>query len=211
LTAPTGGWTWAKLQALEIELSAAVTTGGIEFHKAEIEVTTSPAESTLSTDQILFEFTAGHTIASNDELLSLTVDNATVTRLTNYTYEDEATLGTDDTDLASTITTSDVDTDDNIYHDVAATSNAVALFKYTNSNSTDDITITCKLKTDIAPSSSTVYLQIYNHNSASWETLDSDSTTAINTEFTLTGSQTTNLSFYYASNVVSARIYQVVI
>ena len=40
------------------------------------------------------------------------------------------------------------------------------------------------------------------------ENLDSDNTTAANTEFTLTGSQTTNLTNYYSSNWIAGRIYQ---
>ncbi len=45
-----------------------------------------------------------------------------------------------------------------------------------------------------------------------WETLDSDSTTAIDTEFTLTGEQATDLSNYYdTGNKVALRVYQEVV
>jgi len=78
-------------------------------------------------------------------------------------------------------------------------------------NSTDVITGTWKGKSDYATSTYTAYLQIYNQNSGTWETLDSDNETGADTEFTLTGAQTTDVSNYYAaSNWVSFRVYQVV-
>jgi len=347
LSTPTGGWTWAKLQALECLAFARVTAA--RQNRVELEVTTNSSI---------------HTITPQDISLSLTEDNTTIDPYPdwNYTYEDEATLGTDSTDLANTLTTAekgDVELDDNTYFDFEASDNAVKLFKYTHTNSTDNIEVTWKGKTTLAPSSSTVYLQIYKYPSVStyyfdgsdaaasdggsdwsnvtnaddgststlasvsvenssllsidgtdapssgesitqvryrvygsserdeevgidtdggaenlgysytavptgavnawgsyqtlsipsggwswtkiqalefycytlsggsnsthigkveievtsggWETLDSDNTTAVDTEFTLTGTKTTGLSNYYSSDVVSARVYQVVV
>ena len=86
---------------------------------------------------------------------------------------------------------------------------AIFLFKKQHSNNKDVIIGQCKAKASIAPSSSTVYLQIYNRNSGSWETIDSDSTTGANTKFELLGTQSTNLSYYYdAENWVAFRVFQ---
>jgi hypothetical protein len=71
------------------------------------------------------------------------------------------------------------------------------------------ITVTWEGQSTLAASSSTVYLQVFNYNSGSWETVDSDSTAAANTDFILTGYIDTNVSNYYdVGNVVAFRIYQ---
>lgn len=41
LSTPTGGWTWAKIQALEAEIRVVVLTGATQSHRIEIEVTSS--------------------------------------------------------------------------------------------------------------------------------------------------------------------------
>ena len=104
----------------------------------------------------------------------------------------------------------DVAIDDNIYVDQDANNEfAVFLFKNKNDNNVDNIIPTWKGKSDIAPSDSIAKLQIYNRNSTAWEDLDNDNITAADTEFILTGSQTTNLSNYYdGSYWVACRIYQ---
>jgi len=82
------------------------------------------------------------------------------------------------------------------------------LFKNKNTNQ-ETISATWTGKSNIAPSSSTVYLQIYNRASTTWETLDTDSTSSVDTNFTLTGTQTTNLSNYFDDNYwISCRVYQ---
>jgi len=85
----------------------------------------------------------------------------------------------------------------------------VFVWKDKHSDNTSVIISTCILKTSIAPSVNTVYLQIYNRNLGAWETLDSDNVTAADTEFTLNGIQSTDLSYYYDANYfVIHRIYQ---
>lgn len=63
--------------------------------------------------------------------------------------------------------------------------------------------------THYAPSTSAVYLQVYNQVAAEWETVDSDNTTAAETDFTLEGGVRSNVANYYdIGNWVSFRIYQ---
>ena len=86
---------------------------------------------------------------------------------------------------------------------------SVFLFKDRHTNNTDMITVRWNGQSDLAPSSSTAYLQIFNRDSNLWETLDSDSTTGANTDFDLNGIQSVNLTNYYdASNWVAFRVYQ---
>ena len=118
-----------------------------------------------------------------------------------------------DTNLETAFTAADyvkVATDDGNYVDQSATSeNWIFEFKNQNTNNTDKIKAHWKGQTDIAPSSSTVYLQIYNRSTNLWVTLTSDSTTAADTDFSLDGTQFFNVTDYYdASNWVSCRVYQ---
>jgi len=61
---------------------------------------------------------------------------------------------------------------------------------------------------DDAPSSSPVYLQIYNRDTPEWETVDSDNTTAANTDFTLTAEIVDLTDYKDASETIVCRIYQ---
>jgi hypothetical protein len=94
---------------------------------------------------------------------------------------------------------------DNLYDQISAgTSTRLAyLFTRKNANNTDTITVTWEGQVSRA---TTTYLKIFNYFLGTWETLDSDPTVA-NTDFTLTGTQSTSLSNYYdGSNVVSLRV-----
>jgi len=122
-------------------------------------------------------------------------------------------LPADDTDLENTFIWSeynDVATDDDTYVQQCATDeNTIFLFKDQHTNNTDAIQPYWKGKTSIAPSQSTVYLQVYNRITPGWETVDSDNATAADTEFVLQADIQTNLSDYYdASNWVAFRVYQ---
>ena len=107
------------------------------------------------------------TISPNDLSISFIADATIIDPYPNqnYTYNDEASLPTNNTDLTNTMTGSekdDVSADDNTYFDYQASDFAVKQFKFTHDNSTDEITVTWKGKSTLAASSSTVYLQIYN-------------------------------------------------
>lgn len=70
------------------------------------------------------------------------------------------------------------------------------------------VTFTSVGQSTQAPSVSTVFLQVYNRNSTTWETIDSDNTTAANTNFTLSANVADLTNYKDASNVVSGRVYQ---
>jgi len=63
-------------------------------------------------------------------------------------------------------------------------------------------------QTTLLPSSSTVYLQIYNRNTPAWETVDSDNASPANADFTLSGNIADLTNYKDASNVISCRVYQ---
>lgn len=130
----------------------------------------------------------------------------------NYTREAKAALPSNDNDLATDYTKPDkidVDSDDAVRVTLSGSGQYnIHQFKDEHTNSTDEITLTANVQSSTAPVSSTVYLQIYNHSSGAWETLDTNNAAAADTDFTLSGSKTSSLSDYYSSNIVSGRVYQ---
>jgi hypothetical protein len=135
-----------------------------------------------------------------------------------YSRESADDLESNDTTLATTFSEqdyTDVENDDNVYVDLNGTAQYMKfLFKEFNENesNTQKFTITWKGKSSVAPSSSTVYLQVYNRTLGQWETLDSDNTSSANIKFTLIGAQLANLSNYYDSDyIISIRVYQEII
>jgi len=137
-------------------------------------------------------------------------------RTTIYSREKELTLPTDDSDMDIPFLDTeyvDVSVDDDVYVQQCAISTldpySIFVWKDEHNNNVDVIASTCILKTSRAPSVNTVYLQIYNRDTTTWETLDSNNITGADTEFTLNGLQSTNLDKYYDAGFwVIHRIYQ---
>jgi hypothetical protein len=129
----------------------------------------------------------------------------------DYTRGDYGVLPTIDDDLETAYTEqelTDVSVDDSDYVAQTATQEfMIHQFKdYTGENNS------CRLtwigKSTLAPSSSTVYLQIYNRTLGEWEGVDSDALSDADTDFTL-AADIADLSDYKDSNtVISCRIYQ---
>lgn len=135
---------------------------------------------------------------------------------TTYSRESSSSLGSDDTTLATVFSEADyttVGTDDDNYVNLEGIQEYFQfLFKEKHTNNTDNFKITWKGKSTLAPSVSTVYLQIYNRTTSTWTTLTSNNTASANTKFTLESTISSNLSDYYDSNyIISARVYQDVV
>ena len=153
-------------------------------------------------------YTSGYLTNSSERNIYLEGDISPL-----YSKESSASLKTNDTNLANTLTQqeyTDVTTDNDTYVDLVGTHEYFQfLFKEPNNNSTDDFRITWKGKSTVAPSSHTVYLQIYNRTTSTWTNLTSNNSASANTKFTLTYDVTTGMSDYYdANHVISARVYQ---
>ncbi len=63
-------------------------------------------------------------------------------------------------------------------------------------------------QTTLAPTTSTVYLQIYNRNTSTWDTIDSDNTSNADTDFILKVDVPDLTNYKDARNVISCRVYQ---
>lgn len=133
---------------------------------------------------------------------------------THYTRGSESSLPAGDTDLETYFTAPDYvevsSPDDNIrVSQNIDDTYGIFLFKVKSNNDDNPINVFWEGQSSIAPTSSPVYLQIYNRNSTSWETLDSNNTYPANTDFNLFGLKEDNLNYYYdSSNEVACRVYQ---
>ena len=130
----------------------------------------------------------------------------------DYTKEDVASLPANDTNLSGAFTAqnyTDVSSDNNAYVDQTSIGQ-YAMFLYKDKGTAQhNFTVTWKGKSDYAPSSSVVKLQIYDRDGTTWEDLDDDNATGAGTEFTLTATVTSDLDHYYDANYwIACRVYQ---
>ena len=117
----------------------------------------------------------------------------------------------DDTDLSTGYTAGevlDVASDDDVYVCETALSGYVVHQYKVYAGSQTEVIIRIKMKSSLAPSESTAYLQIYNQNTPVWETIDTDNTTVADTEFYLEAYVGDLTNYKDGSDVVSIRIYQ---
>jgi len=144
---------------------------------------------------------------------------AAATRLLTYRLTEvlfsrgnEFTLPTNTETLETPYSPTDVAnvaTDDGVR--VCATGEAYVIhqFKQYAPNNNGAITLTWNGQTDLAPSLSPVFFQIYNFNTLAYETIAANTTSAAGVDFTLTGEINTSVVNYYGTDdVVVARIYQ---
>ena len=120
-------------------------------------------------------------------------------------------LPTNDADLETMYTEQDlidVATNDGVRVGQTATSEyAVHQFKDSTSGS-NQCTIQWDGQTNCPPSLSTVYLQIYNQISGTWETVDSNNSAPADTDFTLSASMSDLTNYMTVGELISCRVYQ---
>lgn len=129
----------------------------------------------------------------------------------NYTRGNYAALPGNDNDLETAYTAQDeldVATKNDVRVNQAATSEyALHQFKdYVGASNAANLE--WEGQTNLAPSSSTVILQIYNQNTPAWETVDSDNTSLADTDFSLIADIADLTNYKDAENVISCRVYQ---
>lgn len=135
--------------------------------------------------------------------------------LVQLTYTATGIPPTNNADLINPFSTtqySNVSADDGDYFIERGSEYMIQEYKRTWTNNTDKITFTWMGRSTESTLVSPILIQIYNVNSAAWETLAVANTVPADTDFSVTVKQTTNLSNYYDSNnVVTFRSYQQVI
>lgn len=128
-----------------------------------------------------------------------------------YTRGDEASLPGDDADLETDYTSQDyldVDADDGDRVGITTTGEFMIHQFKDYVGSAPSCQLNWNGQSTLAASLSTVYLQIYNRDTPAWETVDSNSAAAYDTDFDLTA-YIADLTDYVDSNgVISCRVYQ---
>lgn len=129
-----------------------------------------------------------------------------------YTREAKVSLPTTRDDLSTIYTTkeeNDVYANDSLTVGLTGAASRYLMheFKKRNDNRNDIIRVRVDLSSTLAPSSKTIYLQIWNGQTGAWETLDSNSVKGVNTELSLTG-QVSDTSYYDFGNECAVRVYQ---
>jgi len=118
----------------------------------------------------------------------------------------------DDTNLTTLYSEQDyidVATDNDEFVTITANTIGMHLYKDRSMVGQLPVNIIARAKSSIAPTLSTVYLQIYNRTLGEWENLTSNNTAGAGEEFQMNASQTLSLEDYFdADNRVACRIYQ---
>jgi len=119
-------------------------------------------------------------------------------------------LPTDDADLETVYSEqdiTDVATKDDTRVDQSATGDyAIHQFKdYVGDEASANLE--WEGQSTVAPSESTVYLQIYNYDTLGWETVQSNNATGADTDFTLSGN-IADLTNYKDGDIITCRVYQ---
>lgn len=216
--ATEANWTWSftVLQPyLQISIPVTRLTAASDYHwqawATGINQGDSQKVSAFSNAESVADFNTGTGVTSTAITKSL---QYSIYIESDFSREVKATLPNVTTNLATAYTSqnyTDVLTDNNVYVDLSSTSTGYFLnmFKHAHTNSVDPVTVNVKVKTTLAPSTSTIYLQLWNKTLSQWDTYDTDNTTAVNTELTLTAAENVNQTDYYMTgNFVAARVYQ---
>jgi len=83
-----------------------------------------------------------------------------------------------------------------------------AIHQFKDYVAANSATFKCNLQTNLAPSVSTVYLQIYNQITTNWDTIDSDNASGADADFDLQANVPDLGNYKDGDNVVSCRVYQ---
>lgn len=145
------------------------------------------------------------------ESASISPSASPSTGYTGYTRGNYASLPINDSDLSTSYSAGDV-TDVATDNSVRVSQSAVGeymlhQFKDFVGSATHCV-LTWNGQSSLAPSTSGVYLQIYNQNTTTWETLDSNTSAGASIDFTLSAPVSSLTNYKDGSNVISCRVYQ---
>lgn len=129
-----------------------------------------------------------------------------------YTTTGLPSISSDDMDPDSAKNYQNVAVDDSDYFVQTGSEYMIQEYKKQWINNTDTPIFTWKGRSTEPTATSPLLVQIYNQNSAAWETLATINNIPADTDFQVTVSQSTNVANYYDSNnVVIFRVYQLVV
>ena len=101
----------------------------------------------------------------------------------------------------------DVDADDGVRVSVTCDEGDYAIHLFKDFSDDDACKLTWNGQSNLAPTISTVLLQIYNYNTPGWETVDSNNTAEADVDFTLSA-EIADTANYLSGNILTCRVYQ---
>lgn len=219
----TANYSYFRETKATIETSGGTVIGGNNtFNVSDFGFTDEAGgDFTITSDSILKN--TGHDYGYSYDILGISLPQGLTFDVGAYELSYESHFYGDHETLYSDTSTADLipftlpDDYESIYSDdsneivIIAKLNeyAIYLWRNKNENHSDQITLTWTGQTNVAASSQSVCLQIYNVTTGAWETLLCNTSAASNTEFTLTKTVETNVSEYYdGDDWVTCRIYQ---
>ena len=116
---------------------------------------------------------------------------------------DEANLETEYTEQDIT----DVSTKNEVWVSQTASSE-YTIHQYQDYVSVEGVNLEWEGQTNLAPSTATVKLEIFNENTQTWDSVDEDSGSNADTDFILTGDIADLTDYKNGSNMIACRIYQ---
>jgi len=187
-------------------MSSTSSSSSLSSTSSSISSTSSSISSTSrSTSSTSFSSTSSSSSTSTTAI-PLNLD---------YTYQDTLTVpttGADDIDIDTNKNYMNVSVDDGDYFIQYGSEYMIQEFKKKWTNNTDNISFIWKGRSTLSTVTSPLLIQVYNVNSATWETLAREKRMPADFDFTLRALVTQNVSNYYDSNnVVTFRSYQQVI
>jgi hypothetical protein len=211
--------TWPSVKVLTYSISdvgapTAQTITTVDHMGAAFTVVSSTSSATTRSDQSLVT-----TLMTTKTNVNVAVGETTATvparlqvvHMGMYSRGFGEALASDTADLGTLYSTADrskVATVDAETADIEGSNYLVHLFRKLAAPSTS-FTGRWTGQSTLAASTSSVILQVYNYNTPGWETVDTDNTTAANTNITLEATVDTNINNYIdTAGVVSFRVYQ---
>jgi len=142
---------------------------------------------------------------------SLSISPSPSTGYTGYSRGNYVALPANDDDLETAYSGQDV-TDVSVSNNVRVVQEATEEFMIHEYKNFVGSQGSCQLhwegQVTLEPSTSTVYLQIYNRDTTTWDTVDSDNTSPVDTDFVLIADVADLTNYKNSSEVISCRIYQ---
>lgn len=173
--------------------SASQTPSSSVSHSMSSSVSSSPSPSSSPSSSLSPSQAPGSGLFSKEAIATLPLTKENLAIL--YGEEDEDNVATDDAVRVSLTS--------------LAGFFMIHQYRVINNNNKDDINVRVNLQSTLAPSSSPVYLQIWNVNTGLWQTLVYNNTEIADTDFDLEYLINTNVENYYDSdNEVALRVYQ---
>lgn len=130
----------------------------------------------------------------------------------DYSRGEYSSLPLDDTDLTTPYSAQDyidVSTKNNIWVSETETDGKYAVHQYKNFTSPHNVcTLNWQGQTDLGAYLSSVYLQIYNRNTASWQTVKINDSALENTDFDMTADIPSLINYKDGNSMIASRIYQ---